>query len=130
MNGYRRNVLVVASHQTERDRLGAALEREGFQVMLCSGPEAPDYSCLGSRTGRCPLATDDSVVVLDIEPHDDVTVLGTSGEDLLGFYLEAGHPVLALSGRPTGAEDEHVLELRRHPEIDLLLDAVWRLASR
>src|SRR5262245_29361722 len=65
MKGYFRSVLVVASDPVERDRLSAALEGDGFQVLLCSGPSAPDYSCLGSRVGRCPLAMDECVVVLD-----------------------------------------------------------------
>ena len=129
MKAYTRGVLVVASDPLERDRLAAALEADGFQVLLCSGPSAPDYSCLGSRAGRCPLATEDCVVVLDMQLDEDPAVAGTSPEELLDFYLEARHPVLALTARPTGAEGDRLLEMRRHPEPEVLLERVWRLAA-
>lgn len=51
-----RNVLVVESDPVERERLSAALEGDGFEVVLCSGPTEPDYTCVGARLGRCPLA--------------------------------------------------------------------------
>jgi CheY-like chemotaxis protein len=128
MNGNLPSVLVVASDGVERDRISAALEGHGFQVLLCSGPAAPDYTCLGTRKGRCPLATDECVVVLDMDLPTDAGS-GTSAEELLDFYLEARHPVLALTARPTGFEGDRLLERRRHPETDVLLECVWRLAS-
>jgi len=129
MSGYIRSILVVTPDPNERNRIAVALEGDGFQVMLCSGPAAPDYSCLGSRAGRCPLAADECVVVLDIDLLGDPAMAGTSAEELLDFYLEARHPVLALSAQPIGAEGAQLLELRRHPETDVLLDRVWRLAA-
>jgi hypothetical protein len=55
---------------------------------------------------------------------------GTPAEDLLGLYLESGHPVVALDGSHRGDETGRLIRLRRHPETDALLTAVWRLASR
>lgn len=123
------NVLVVESDPVERERLSAALEGDGFEVVLCSGPTEPDYTCVGARLGRCPLATDGCVVVLDMDLDGDAVVQGTSAEELLDFYLAARHPVLTLSSRPGGTEGDGVLRLRRHPETEALLTAVWRLAS-
>ncbi len=129
MEPYKRNVLVVESNPVERERLAAALEGDGFEVVLCSGPTEPDYTCVGARLGRCPLATEDCVVVLDMDLDGDAVMQGTSAEEVLGFYLEAKHPVLTLSSRPTAAGDDRVLRVRRHPETDVLLTAVWWLAS-
>ena len=50
MGPYTRNVLVVEPNPIERERLAGALEGEGFQAFLCSGPTQPDYSCLGVRS--------------------------------------------------------------------------------
>ena len=124
-----RNVLVVESDPVERERLAAALEGDGFEVVLCSGPTAPDYTCVGARLGRCPLATDGCLVVLDMDQDGDAAVQGTTAEELLDFYLEAQHPVVTLSSRSTAAEGDRILRLRRHPETDVLLTAVWWAAS-
>jgi hypothetical protein len=130
MNGFVRNVLVVAPDPVERERIAAALEGDGFQTLHCSGPSGPDYTCVGARSGRCPLASDDSVVVLDMDLDSNGVVSGTSAEDLLGFYLEGGHRVVTLNARPThGNDDDRVLSLRRHPETDVLLAAVWCAAA-
>lgn len=44
MDRYTRNVLVVEPYPVERERLAAALEGDGFDVEVCSGPTAPDYT--------------------------------------------------------------------------------------
>lgn len=112
----------------ECERLSSILEGQGFQTLECPGPTRPDYTCLGVRSGRCPLASEDAVVVLDTNLDSEAVGMGTAAEDLLGFYLEAGHPVVALGSRQS--EDAGRMRiLRRHPETDALLDAVWRLAS-
>jgi CheY-like chemotaxis protein len=129
MEPYVRNVLVVESDPVERERLAAALEGNGFEVVLCPGPTAPDYRCVGARLGRCPLAANRCVVVLDMDQDGHAAVQGTSAEELLDFYLEAQHPVVTLSFRPTAAEVDRILRLRRHPETDVLLTAVWWAAS-
>ena len=129
MERFTRNVLVVEPDPVERERLAEALETDGFEVLLCTGPGAPDYSCIGAREGRCPLATDGCVVVLDMDLDSDAAVAGTSAEDLLGFYLGANHRIVTLSGRSTNHQDERVIDLRHHPEKEVLLNAVWVLAS-
>jgi CheY-like chemotaxis protein len=129
MDRYTRNVLVVEPYPVERERLTAALEGDGFEVELCSGPTAPDYTCIGARIGRCPLATGDCVVVLDMDLDSEGADLGTSAEELLAFYLGAEHRVVTLSSRPTGTDDDRLRQLRRHPETDDLLAAVWWSAS-
>jgi CheY-like chemotaxis protein len=129
MERYTRNVLVVEPNPIERERLAAALEREGFQAFLCSGPTQPDYTCLGARAGTCPLASQEAVVVLDMSLDSDAVMSGTPAEDLLGLYLESGHPVVALDGSHRGDETGRLIRLRRHPETDALVTAVWQLAS-
>jgi CheY-like chemotaxis protein len=129
MKRYTRNVLVVEPNPIERERLAAALEGEGFQAFLCSGPTQPDYTCLGARAGTCPLASQDAVVVLDMSLDSDAVMSGTPAEDLLGLYLESGRPVVALEGSHRGDEIGRLIRLRRHPETDALLTAVWQLAS-
>jgi len=129
MDRYVRNVLLVESDPVERERLAAALEGDGFEVVLCPGPTAPDYTCVGARVGRCPLATDGCVVVIDMHQDGDGSVSGTSAEELLDFYLQAQHPVVTLSARPIARYNARVLELRRHPDTDTLLTAVWWAAS-
>jgi CheY-like chemotaxis protein len=129
MDRYVRNVLLVESDPVERERLAAALEGDGFEVVLCPGPTAPDYTCVGARVGRCPLATDGCVVVIDMHQDGDGSVSGTSAEELLDFYLQAQHPVVTLSARPIARDDARVLALRRHPDTDTLLTAVWWEAS-
>jgi hypothetical protein len=129
MDGYTRNVLIVGPDPVERERLAAALEGDRFEVLLCPGPSAPDYGCIGAREGRCPLATEGCVVVLDMDLDSEAAVEGTTPEDLLDFYLGGDHRVVALSSHPLGLEDDRLLDLRRHPEADMLLTAVWWSAS-
>jgi CheY-like chemotaxis protein len=129
MDGYTRSVLVVEADATERERLAAALEGDGFQVLLCSGPTEPDYTCIGTRNGRCPLATEEAVVVMDMNLDSEPVMMGTPAEDLLAMYLEAGHPVVALASRPREEDPGRLVRLRRHPEKADLTAAVWRLAS-
>jgi CheY-like chemotaxis protein len=129
MDRYVRNVLIVESDPAERERLAATLEGNGFEVVLCPGPTAPDYTCIGARVGRCPLATDGCVVVIDMHQDGDGSVSGTSAEELLDFYLQAQDPVVTLSARPIARNNARVLELRRHPDTDTLLTAVWWAAS-
>ena len=44
----------VEADADERDRFGAWLEDEGFELLVCVGPTEPDYTCIGARTGACP----------------------------------------------------------------------------
>jgi hypothetical protein len=119
-------VLVVEPFAAERERLAAALEDDGFRTLLCPGPQGPDSSCIGSRGGACPLEAEASVVVLDMNIGSDEAMVGMAAEDLLGMYLERGHPVVALDHRRHGGEAGHLISMRRHPETQELVAAVRR----
>ena len=129
MDRFIRSVLVVEHDPTERERLASALEGDGFQVLLCSGPTEPDYTCIGSRSGTCPLATEEAVVVLDMSLDSELVMMGTPAEELLEMYLGSGHPVLALGSRPGEEIPGRLHRRRRHPEAAELIEDVWRLAS-
>jgi CheY-like chemotaxis protein len=122
----RLTVLIVEADADERDRLGAALERVGYDVVLCSGPTKPDYVCIGERDGWCPLVRGSDVVVLDLWLESDTVMMGTPSDELLRLYLSAGKPVIAL-GRAEALDlgsDEPIAHLARYPEPEELLRAV------
>jgi hypothetical protein len=54
---------------------------------------------------------------------------GLPPEELLDFYHQAQDPVVTLSARPIARDNARVLELRRHPDINTMLTAVWWAAS-
>lgn len=90
-------VLLVEADAEDRRRYGAWLEEEGVEVVVCPGPTAPDYSCVGARRGACPLAAQADLVVLDTAlPGDDLRE-GTSASDLVTLYVSLGKPVVGLS---------------------------------
>ena len=89
-------ILVVEQDRVDRDRVGAWLEQAGFEVLACPGPTEPDYLCVGSIGRSCPLVDGADAVVLDVWLAGDSAVAGTSGVELLDFYLGTGKPVLAL----------------------------------
>ena len=97
MSEERAAVLVVERSEETRGRVGEWLEEAGFDVMACPGPTGPDYRCLAGRGRPCPLAHAADAVVLDLWLESDTMVEGTSGVDLLGYYLGSGLPVLALT---------------------------------
>jgi CheY-like chemotaxis protein len=124
---HKRTVLVVEADPEERERLGAALERAGHDVVACSGPTTPGYVCIGGRGGRCPLVGDSDVVVLDLWLESDTVMMGTPSNELLQLYLSAGKPVITL-GQSRGVsapfEDEPVARLPRYPDPEELLRSV------
>jgi hypothetical protein len=123
------SVLVVEADPQERRRFGAWLERAGFDVLECPGPTEPDYTCVGSRGGACPLARHADVVVLDMSLDSEAVVIGTAAEELLGLYLFAGHAVVVLGSHPGMEISGHLIRLRRHPDWDELVGAVRSLAG-
>lgn len=126
-------MLVVEADTDERERLGTALERGGYDVVLCSGPTGPEHVCIGEREGWCPLVPDSDVVVLDLWLESGTVMMGTPSDELLQLYLSAGKPVITL-GRAepldSGSEDEPVAHLARYPEPEELLRAVGASAQR
>ena len=128
-NGETRDaVLVVEPDATERQRLRRCLEDAGFDVSLCTGPTEPDYTCLGARTGKCPLATEASIVILDMSLESDILMTGTAAEELLALYLSGEHGVIALDAHPRHDASDQLVRLERHPDPQSLVDAVRRLA--
>jgi hypothetical protein len=121
-------VLIVEADPQERDRLGNALERSGFDVFGCTGPTGPEYVCVGGREGRCALIDGADVVVLDLWLRSDAAMVGTPSNELLRVYLAAGTPVVTL-GTPDdrGFAEEPVIHLDQRPEPEDLVRAVRTL---
>ncbi|HUE96235.1 MAG TPA: hypothetical protein VMN39_06225 [Longimicrobiaceae bacterium] len=124
-----RAVLLVEADADERVRLGSWLEEEGFDVITCTGPTEPDYTCVGARAGACPLVEAASVVVLDMSTRSEGVMQGTAAEELLGLYLFAGARVVALASHPGEEIRGSLIRMRRHPEREDLLRAVRSLSD-
>jgi CheY-like chemotaxis protein len=124
-----RAVLLVEADADERDRLGSWLEDEGFDVITCTGPTEPDYTCVGARAGACPLVEAASVVVLDMSTRSEGVMQGTAAEELLGLYLFAGARVVALASHPGEEIRGSLIRMHRHPEREDLLRAVRSLSD-
>jgi hypothetical protein len=92
-----KSVLVVSADTSDRDRYGGWLEDEGFEVLSCPGPTAPDYVCLGGRTGTCVLARTVDLVLLDSSLPGEDMGYGTSTSELVTIYASLGKPVLELA---------------------------------
>jgi hypothetical protein len=120
-------VLLVEPDPVERELYASALEREGFVVLACPGPTEPDYTCVGGREGWCPLVDDASVVVLDMGLDSEAVMMGTPAEELLGLYLTAGRPVVALGSRERGGIPGQLVRLRRHADGGAVAAAVREL---
>jgi CheY-like chemotaxis protein len=124
-----RTVLLVEADAGERDRLGSWLEDEGFEVITCTGPTEPDYTCVGARAGACPLVEAASVVVLDMSTRSEGVMQGTAAEELLGLYLFAGARVVALASHPGEEIRGSLIRMRRHPGREDLVGAVRSLSD-
>lgn len=125
-------MLLVENDPRARARMASWLE-DRFDVMVCPGPDGPDYSCIGGRTERCPLAEGADIVVVNLHLASDAAMCGTPGWHLLTTYFSMGKQVIALADqsdpvRPT--PDDHVQVLRRPVERGELLDAVEEARAR
>ncbi len=124
-------VLLVEADRTQRERLGEALERAGFEVIECTGPVGPDYICVGGRDGWCPLADGADVVVLDLWLESDTALTGTPASELLRLYLGCGKRVVTLGLKELVDHDftgEPVIHLDRMPEPEELVCVVRTVA--
>jgi len=122
-------VLVVEADPAERELFSSWLEASGFTVLACPGPTEPDYTCVGDRTGACPLADAADVVVLDMSLDSEALMTGTAAEELLGLYLVSGRPVVTLGSRDGDEVPGELIRLRRHPTREALLGAVRGLSK-
>ena len=122
-------VLVVEADPAERELFSSWLEASGFTVLACPGPTEPDYTCVGDRTGACPLADAADVVVLDMSLDSEALMTGTAAEELLGLYLVSGRHVVTLGSRDGDEVPGELIRLRRHPTREALLGAVRGLSK-
>lgn len=122
-------VLLVEADPEERERLGSALEAEGFGVDLCPGPSAPDYTCVGGRTGNCPLVHEADVIVFDTTIPGEDLFEGTPATALLALYISSGRPVVTLVDRGWSESyvDHRLVRLERFPPVRELVHAVKHL---
>jgi hypothetical protein len=88
--------LVVAYDRAISSAIGGWLEDVGFRVELCPGPLQPDYRCIGSVEGECPLARIADLVILDAWLQSDADDRGSAALDLVGYYRTLGKPLLIL----------------------------------
>jgi CheY-like chemotaxis protein len=93
-------VLLVEAQPANRRRYADWLEESGYEVSVCPGPTAPDYSCVGGRRGRCPLVEPADIVVLDLDLDSEIEQEGTSAFELLSLYTGSGKPVVAVGTDP------------------------------
>jgi hypothetical protein len=91
-----RRVLVVIADEHAREELGRDLEAGGDEVLACPGPQVPDYTCVGTRRGTCPLADGTDAVVLDTRVCGDDAFEGATGWQLGTLYRDMGLPVVAI----------------------------------
>ena len=122
-------ILLVEADREERSRFGGWLEGAGFDVLECPGPIEPDYTCVGSRSGSCPLATEADLVILDMSLDSETLMMGTAAEELLGLYLMSGLRVLVLGSRPGDEIPGQLVRLPRGPHRDQLLASVRALTG-
>jgi DNA-binding response OmpR family regulator len=92
-------VLIVDRDSDTRDRVGGWLEDAGLDVMVCPGPLAPEFTCVGSRDGRCPLAQEADLILLDLWLASDAAMRGTRAGKLLRHYRSWGKPVVVMTDR-------------------------------
>ena len=123
----KRTILLVESDPHERERLGSALERGGFDVIQCPGPSAPDFTCIGGREGYCPLLEQADAVVLDVWLAGEQLGVGTPPEQLLEMYLAGGRSVVTIGLGQAWRATARAGALGAHPEGDDLVAAVRNL---
>ena len=122
----RRTVLLVESFPEAMERLGGALEAAGHEVLMCPGPTAPDYTCVGAREGSCPLLEHADVVVLDPLLESDELGEGTSANALVELYAGSGRTVIVLGaiGWLEPFTGGHVMQLGDRPDTQEVVAAV------
>lgn len=113
----RRVVLLVGDDPAQIAELGGWLVEAGHDLRLCPGPSAPRYECVGSRTGRCPLAEGADAVVLCLPLPGDLAMEGASGADLRALYETVAPTVIMLmhgrlAGSRIGSSRSHGLRPR------------------
>jgi CheY-like chemotaxis protein len=93
------SILLVEADDADRQRYGRWLEAAGYEVVACPGPQGPEYTCVGSRTGACPLTADVELIILDTRLEGELAMAGASAADLISVYRATGRPVVVLEPR-------------------------------
>lgn len=127
-----KQILVVEFDADERNRISQWLEEAGFDVLVCPGPSAPDFTCVGGRTGRCPLAEAAGLVILDLSLGSDLFMTGTPAWEIMLFYAELGKKLIVISGHEEAVSarpDDRVAVVRRPYDRSELLDSLRRLGD-
>jgi DNA-binding transcriptional LysR family regulator len=121
--------LVVSEDNGLRDNLAEWLEDAGVQVMICPGPRAPRFSCVGLRREPCALLGVADVVLVDLHPEPGELVDRTSRYMLLEHYRHHGRQVLAIVDGTAVELDgiNGVAVVDRMVQRDLLVGAVRQL---
>ena len=134
MSGTPQAPILLVEHDEGRTALfGGWLQDAGHEVLTCPGPSAPGYSCIGSRSGHCPLVAPASLVVLDLSFSPEATIRAPIDIDLLGFYLLTGKPIIALGrGDDLLADrlENQLIALERTPDRGDFLRTVERVIAR
>jgi hypothetical protein len=131
MSDFETTVLVIEPKPDTRERIASWLEAGGYDVLECPGPSAPDFTCVGSRGGVCPLVETADVVVLDLSLASDRALQGTPGWELLFYYYEHNKRIVVLSGRHdplVPLPEDRIAVIPRGSSHDTLVATVGALA--
>ncbi len=123
-------VLLVEPNEDDRERLGGWLEKTGFGVVECRGPDRLDYTCLGVQGRPCPLVEAADLAILDLRLLSDSFERRAPSLRLLRYYLTAGKPVLLLGthgGRRKPYREDHLTFLKSWPGPRTFIGAVRQL---
>lgn len=88
-------VLLVEADPSDRERLGGWLEKAGYGLIDCPGPQRQDFTCLGVRGQHCALVEIADIAILDGRVFQEGAD-HKAATRLLHYYLVSGKPVLVL----------------------------------
>ncbi len=88
--------LIVSEDPGLQENLADWLDADGIEAIVCPGPRAPHFSCIGLRGAPCPLMAAADLVLLDLHPEPGLLVDRTRRHDLLDLYRQNGRQVVAL----------------------------------
>jgi hypothetical protein len=92
----RTTALVVSEDSGLQENLTQWLEDDGMEVIVCPGPRAPDFSCIGLRGEPCPLVGGADLILVDLHPEPGQLIDLTSRSELVSHYRQHGRHVVAM----------------------------------
>jgi hypothetical protein len=123
----RPEVLIVTPARTIWAPLARALDAEGYEVIVCPGPQPPSFTCIGAKRDRCSLSRGVAGVVIDGWLASDEGRKGVPSWHLVLHYRQLGLPVVVLlgpDGLPGPVRDEGIRTLSRDAEPDEVCEAL------